>query len=126
MRKIITSGFIKLIQSALVVQQIKYQRTCQYVRNDYSRWTKKTYILGLFLCTWPPKKPHTFLNKCSCYISGLGSSDQSKGNCINGRSIKDCWFSFSKVIPGISSPNLTATYIDDVVNNSLHHLQVNI
>lgn len=50
-------------------------------------------------------------------INDIGSSDQSKGNCINGRSIKDCWFSFSKVIPGISSPNLTATYIDDMEEN---------
>lgn len=62
--------------------------------------------------SWP-SRPLGFL----FYISAeFGSTDQSKEDCIDGKSIEKCWFSLSKVYPEVDSQNLTVTYKDDTVS----------
>lgn len=51
-------------------------------------------------------------------IADIGTTDQSKGDCIDGKSIEKCWFSLSKVLPVITTQsNLTVSYEDDTVEN---------
>lgn len=50
------------------------------------------------------------------YISEFESTDQSDENCISGKSIDKCWFSLSKVFPGVSA-NLSVSYEDNTVSN---------
>lgn len=60
---------------------------------------------------------HLLITKIYNNISDIGSTDKSKEDCINGKSIDNCWFSLSKVIPEVSSQNLTVLYEDDTVSN---------
>lgn len=50
-------------------------------------------------------------------IYDIGNTDQSQGDCINGKLIDHCWFSLSKVFPSVSTQILNVTYDDDTVEN---------
>lgn len=50
-------------------------------------------------------------------IYDIGNTDQSQGDCIDGKSIDNCWFSLSKVFPAVSTQIVNVTYDDDTEEN---------
>lgn len=55
-------------------------------------------------------------------IYDIGNTDQSQGDCIDGKLIDHCWFSLSKVFPSVSTQILNVTYDDDTVENISNRL----
>lgn len=50
-------------------------------------------------------------------IYDIGNTDQSQGDCIDGKSIDNCWFSLSKVFPAVCTQIVNVTYDDDTEEN---------